>query len=375
MLFAPSIIEEGLTLVRRVDSKYAPVWQGRPTEQQAAMAWYFLPHNSGKAALAPTRPRVIKWYCPFADQRDFPSGHRYCINVYTGCAHKCEYCYAAGYEPQQPGCKKDFDRLLRKDLDDLERFDVPPAPVHLSNSTDAFQPVEAAVGQTRLALEHLARHRRRFTTATVLTKNPLLAARPEYVELLNRLGFLPPDHPRQAEFTRRGLPGLRVEVSLAFWREEARTVFDPGAPSVIERVEGIRRLREAGIPVVLRIDPLLPRNPLSGKTWTDFGLPEPQSLDDLDRILTFAAEVGVMHVVYSVAKIIRPRRGALSQVMRKLLAGYRHLAGPQGLAFRGGSWRLPDDLARRQVIEPFLSLCRRHGLSAQFCKQNLISTP
>ncbi|MCJ7543429.1 MAG: hypothetical protein MUP47_02505 [Phycisphaerae bacterium] len=374
MLIAPSI-EEGLALAQRVDPKYAPVWQGRPAEEQAALAWYFLPHTSSKAMLAPTRPRVIKWYCPFADQREFPSGHRYCINVYTGCAHKCEYCYAAGYEPQQPGCKKDFERLLRKDLEDLERFDVPPAPLHLSNSTDAFQPLEATIGQTLLALEQLARHRRRFTTVTVLTKNPLLAAQPLYVELLQRLAMLPANHTRQEHFARHSLPALRVEVSLAFWQEEARRIFDPSAPPVAERIEGIRRLRRAGVPVVLRIDPLFPRDPLRDKTWAHFGLPEPQMLDDLDRLLAFAAEVEVMHVVHSVAKLPRPRGGVTSEVMKKLLSGYRHLARSEKLTFRGGSWRLPDDIARSQIVEPFLALCRHHGLAAQFCKQNLIKTP
>lgn len=374
MLIAPSV-EEGLALAQRVDPKYAPVWQGRSADEQAALAWYFLPHRSSKAVLAPTRPRVVKWYCPFANQRQFPCGHRYCINVYTGCAHKCEYCYAAGYEPQQPGCKKDFERLLRKDMNDLERFDVPPAPVHLSNSTDAFQPLETAIGQTRLALEHLVRHRRRFTTVTVVTKNPLLASQAAYVDLLQRLAVLPTDHPCQEDFARRGLPAVRVEVSLAFWREETRKVFDPGAPSVAERIEGIRRLRQAGIPVVLRISPLLPHSPLRDRSWIDFSLPEPQPIDDLDRLLAFAVEAGVMYAVYLTGKLPRPRNGVLSDVMKKLLLGYRHLAGSARLDFHGGSWRLPEGIAREHVIEPFLSLCLRHGLTARFCKQNLLDAP
>ncbi|HLA83576.1 MAG TPA: hypothetical protein VJL29_02185 [Thermoguttaceae bacterium] len=81
-----------------------------------------------------TRPKVIKWYCPFADQRKFPSGHRYSINVYTGCQHKCGYCYVTGYSARQPDCKNRFRQDLCKNLEMLEAFDVPPAPVHLSNS-------------------------------------------------------------------------------------------------------------------------------------------------------------------------------------------------------------------------------------------------
>jgi hypothetical protein len=61
MLFAPSI-EEGLDLARRVDPKFASVWQGRPAEEQAALAWSFLPHRSSKARLELLRaehPRQI----------------------------------------------------------------------------------------------------------------------------------------------------------------------------------------------------------------------------------------------------------------------------------------------------------------------------
>jgi DNA repair photolyase len=125
-------------------------------------------------------------YCPFAHQKDFPTGHRYCINVYTGCQDGCVYCHAT-YEPEHPGCKRDFEEMIRKDMEDLERFDVPPAPVHLSNSTDPFQPLEEKHGHTKIAMEQILAHRNRFTTVTILTKNPLLTVQLGYGDLLRRL--------------------------------------------------------------------------------------------------------------------------------------------------------------------------------------------
>jgi DNA repair photolyase len=357
--------EESLTLAQRVDPRYAPVWLNKTPQEQAALAMYFLPHASKKAVLCPTRPRIIKWYCPFAGQQNFPSGHRYCINVYTGCSHACEYCYAAAYEPLKPGVKRDFAGLIQKDLADLERFDVPAAPIHLSNSTDPFQPLEATAGHTRLALQGILDHRRRFTTVVILTKNPRLAVELGCVDIFLQLASA------QAAFL--------LEVSLAFWREEARQVYEPGAPNLQDRIEGIRRLRKAGVPVVLRIDPLFPRLPPADEskaaaTYQNVGLPQPQTLGDLEQLVAFGREVGVHHVVYSPAKIVQPRMRPLSTIMQRMRSLYESLAAPERLIFRGGSWRLPPAV-QSAVTAPLLDFCRRYGVPAKCCKRNLIETP
>jgi DNA repair photolyase len=365
-------------LVQRIHPKFKPAWEGLPAAARRALALYFLPHNSRRELLEPTRPRVVKWYCPFAAQCEFPSGHRYCINVYTGCAHRCEYCYAQAYEPDGATTKRDFARLIAKDMEDLETYDVPPAPVHLSNSTDAFQPLEASAGHTRLALERILQHRGRFTTVTILTKNPLLAARGGYLELLQALNALPDNHPRKDEFSSHGQPALVVEVSLAFWREQARSHYDSGAPPVSDRIEGLRALQAAGIPLVLRIDPLFPHSPLPtqpASTLADFGLPEATTLDDLEHLVALARELAVRHVVYSPAKIVRPRGRKLSPTMQALRKVYEACARPERPVFHGGSWRLPPTVAQDYVVRPFLEICRRHGVVTKHCKHSLIGTP
>jgi DNA repair photolyase len=369
-------IEDGLELAGKVDPKYRPVFEVLLPEHRAALAWYFLPHRSSKGVLGVTRPRILKWYCPFANQKEFPSGHRYCINVYTGCGHKCEYCYAVGYEPDEPNCKKDFEHGLLHDLDDLEKYNVPPAPVHLSNSTDPFQKLEEQVGQTRFALQQILRYRHRFTSVILLTKNPTIAVQSEYLKLLRQLRELPENHPRRQEFVQRNLPALRLEVSLAFRQDKYRAVFDPAAPPIEDRIDAIGKLGQAGIPIVLRIDPLLPRSPLpGGKRMADFDLPEAQSLDDLKQLVTLATEVNAMHIVYSVAKIIQPRFKSMSKTMENLKRSYEHLAHPSKLVFRGGSWRLPHEVAQQHIVDPFLRICQEHHIAAMFCKQNLVETP
>jgi len=362
-------------LVARIHPDFKPVWDGLPEDDQLALAAYFLPWGSKKSQLAPTRPRILDWYCPFAAQTIFRSGHRYCLNVYSGCTHDCDYCYAMSYVASEASCKHRFERILERDLADLEAFNVPPAPVHLSNSTDPFQPLERVHGHTRLALEGVLSHRHRFTTVTMLTKNPSLAVKLGYLDLFQSLGRLTPDHPEKANFAAHGDPPFQVQVSLAFWRDEARRAYDVTAPGVEDRKEGVRALRDAGIPVVLRIDPLFPRSPLplNGKaSMADFGLPEAQTISDLEHLVEFAHEVDVRHVVYSPVKVVQPRGRQLSAAMAAMRDLYRALSAPSRPVWRGGSWRLPKEVADEHVVGPFLEMCQRAGVAAKFCMRDLI---
>ena len=379
-MFAEELLSQedmamGLSLAKRIHPKYQPAFDKLSEADRAGMALYFLPHGSKKDVLEVTRPRVIKWYCPFADQRQFPSGHRYCINVYTGCEHHCQYCYITGYSAAEPNCKNRFRHDLCKDLEALEAYNVPPAPVHLSNSTDPLQPLEEQHRHTLFVLEKLAEHRNRFTTVTLLTKNPAVLMDERYVRALHRLNELPSDHPRRCWFDKEGRPCLRLECSLAFFNDEHRRLLDPNAPSVERRMEALRFLRHKGFAVFPRIDPLFPRDPLEGgKMMADFGLPDVQSIQDLEGLVRFSKELAAPYIIYSVAKITRPQRGSLPPVMERMKRVYQHLAAGQSLVFRGGSWRLPESVAEEHILSPFLDLCERHSVSAKACKINLVTT-
>jgi hypothetical protein len=258
----------------------------------------------------------------------------------------------------------------------LEAYDVPPAPVHLSNSTDPLQPLEQQHRHTLFALERLAEHRNRFTTVTLLTKSPAVLMDDRYIRVLHRLGELPADHPRRSWFDAQGRPPLRLECSLAFFNDEHRRLLDPAAPSVESRMEALRFLRKQNLPVYLRIDPLFPREPLGGgKTMADFGLPDVQSMLDLDGLVRFSRELAVGHVIYSVAKITRRKQGDLPPVMERMKRVYQHLSAGQPLVFHGGSWRLPQSVAAEFVLRPFLDLCSRYSIPVKPCKANLITTP
>jgi DNA repair photolyase len=164
---------------------------------------------------------------------------------------------------------------------------------------------------------------------------------------------------------------------MAFWRDEARAAYDPHAPSISERKEGVVALREAGIPVVLRIDPLFPRSPLpiQRSSLRDFGLEEAQTLDDLENLVAFAREVGLRHVVYSAAKIVQPRGRQLSPTMAAMRRLYEAICAPSKPVWRGFSWRLPQHVAEQQVVRPFVEICKHRGVAARFCMRDLVQIP
>ena len=368
------------SLLKRLDSKYTAAFARLTEEEQYKVALYFLPHTSGKQTLTITRPRVIKWYCPFADQTVFPSGVRYCINVYTGCEHGCRYCYVQGYSVNKitdalAKCKDQFRRQLIKDLEEIEKYDVLCTPVHLSNSTEAFGPIEGQFQNSLFALEKLLEFRHRFSTVTILTKNPAMLLHSSYLETLLALSRFHPSHPRRKYFQNNGLSPLWLEVSLAFWNDKSREMLEPGAPSVASRLEAVAQLQRAGVPVALRIDPLFPHDSLgNGKMMSDFDLFDFQSYDDLKNLVSFCKREGIKKIIYSPLKITKPRAGALPLLMQQLKRVYEHLAD-HPLDFRGGSWRLPHEVAQPALLAPLQQLCQEAGIVANGCKENLLATP
>ena len=106
----------------------------------------------------------------------------------------------------------------------------------------------------------------------------------------------------------------------------------------------------------------------------DFGLVEPQTLEDLENLVSFGKDVGVRHAVYSPARIVQSRRRPLAPAMQNLLRVYQLLSAPAKPLWGGGGWRLPHTLAQRWITDPFIGICQRLGVIAKFCMRNLVET-
>ena len=167
------------------------------------------------------------------------------INPYRGCEHGCIYCYARpahAYLGLSPGLdfetqiyfKPDAGRLLAREL---SRPRYRPEVIHIGGDTDPYQPAERRLRVTRAVIETLQRFGHPFS---IITKSALI------VRDLDVLG------PMAAQRL------TRVAVSVTSLDRRLARSMEPRAATPERRIEAIRRLADAGVPVTVMFAPAIP---------------------------------------------------------------------------------------------------------------------
>lgn len=177
------------------------------------------------------------------DSPDIP--FRYSINPYRGCEHGCAYCYARpGHETLGMNAGVDFETkvlykpqaasLLRTELCKPRwRGDV----IAISGVTDCYQPIERKLRITRGLIEVLVEARQAFG---VITKNALI---------LRDLDLLSP-HGQSGFF--------HANISITTLDADLARDLEPRTSLPTQRLEAIRQLSDAGIPVRVMAAPIIP---------------------------------------------------------------------------------------------------------------------
>ena len=167
------------------------------------------------------------------------------INPYRGCEHGCIYCYARPFHEflgfssgldfeTKIMVKEDAPKLLREELSSPK---WKPQVIAMSGVTDCYQPVERRLKLTRGCLEALAEFR---NPVAIVTKNFLVT---RDIDLLSALA---------------GHRAAAVFLSLTTLDAELRGVMEPRTSPPAARLEAIRRLAQAGIPVGVLVAPVIP---------------------------------------------------------------------------------------------------------------------
>ena len=172
-------------------------------------------------------------------------GVMYSLNPYQGCEHGCAYCYARPtHEYWGNNAGLDFEKVIyikHNAPDLLQKFingkTWRPTPISLSGNTDCYQPAERRYKLTRACLEVFLKHRH---PVGIITKNHLALRDLELLKALAELKL------------------VRVVVSMTTLSEGLRRVMEPRTSSVMKRLEMIRRLSEARIPVSVLMAPIIP---------------------------------------------------------------------------------------------------------------------
>src|SRR5688572_3486209 len=259
------------------------LWKGRGAQFNPANKFqknsYVTEHIEGLdepwLAEAPKMEFLIELPKKIVNKIDSPDlGLGYSLNPYQGCEHGCVYCYARNtHEYWGYGAGLDFEskiiikenapQVLAKQLESLK---WQPKPIMLAGNTDCYQPIEAKKQITRKILEVLLRYKH---PVSIITKNSLILRDLDLLKKLNALNL------------------VHVNISITTLDEKLRQKLEPRTVSGKKRLEVVKQLSDAGIPVNVMLAPIIP-------ALNDFEIP---------ALMKAAAEAGASSAAYTIVRL------------------------------------------------------------------------
>ena len=167
------------------------------------------------------------------------------LNPYTGCVHRCMFCYVRAFEARADRAsgegygssirvKANVAEVLRREL---ARPSWQRESVTIGAATDPYQPAEGRYELTRACVHELTRARTPFG---IITRGPLIVRDLDVLQ----------------DASRR-VP-VSVNVSVPTLDERVWRTTEPGTAPPRRRLEVVRRLAEAGIDTAVALAPILP---------------------------------------------------------------------------------------------------------------------
>lgn len=167
------------------------------------------------------------------------------INPYRGCEHGCTYCFARpthAYLGLSPGLDFETKLVARPGAAEvlareIGRKGYRVAPIAIGTNTDPYQPVEARYRIMRAILKTLSDWNH---PVAIVTKGALIER----------------DTDLLADMARRGL--AQVGISVTTLDPGLSRRMEPRAPAPARRLQAIRVLSTAGVPVRIMAAPMIP---------------------------------------------------------------------------------------------------------------------
>ncbi len=245
------------------------------------------------------------------------------FNPYTGCDHKCIYCYST-YIPRFYNArpKKNLIARLKRELRGIKEKTL----ISMSNSSDPYPPMEKEYELTRKAIDLFSK---RNLKLLILTKSDIVV---RDIDLLRNMSSA-------------------VSITITTFDNEIAEKIEPFAPNPMKRLKALKKLRNSGIPVILRLDPIIP-------FINDEGIEE---------VLERANFVD--HVVSSTLKLRFDSFSRLSKAFPELKGKFKELYFNRGTKM-GNSWYLERKI-RENLLSRVAKACEELNLSYAFCREGM----
>ncbi len=250
---------------------------------------------------------------------------KYSLSPYTGCGHKCLYCYITTYIPNAFTCrpKNDFIKNLPSDLKSADSS----IPISMANSSDPYTPLESDLGITRNTLKLLTEF---GFQVIIVTKSDLVV--------------------RDLDIISGGK--VAVTVTINNDNEHLTSYLEPGAPCLTRRIKMVQKLLDASIPVLVRVDPIIP------------GLNE-----NAETLLKELSEIGVKYITTSTYKARSDNLNRIKAVFPKQGLKLEKIYKSSGEYFNH-SWYLPTEM-RLKIMKEIAVLAKKYGLGFNVCREGL----
>jgi DNA repair photolyase len=246
------------------------------------------------------------------------------FNPYTGCDHLCVYCYASRYIPNFSACRPKKDLLVRLER---EATQLRGETISIANSSDPYPGSESTLGITRKCLKIL---RKSDCKLQIVTKSNIIT--------------------RDADLLTE-IPST-VALTITTNDDHIAKLLEPQAPAPTERLKTAENLTRKGIPVSVRIDPVIPL-----------------VNDNPGKLVEMLSDIGVKHITSSTykAKIDNWHRfeSVFPQIGHKLKDQYFD----KGERI-GGNLLLPKGL-RLELMKNIRNLADDYGLKFGVCREDL----
>ncbi|MBS7657639.1 MAG: radical SAM protein [Candidatus Bathyarchaeia archaeon] len=269
--------------------------------------------------------RVLNLFDPWRNKFCF-CPVKYSLSPYTGCAHKCLYCYITSYIPNgfNARVKKDFFYKLKQDIKRADKSIF----ISIANSSDPYQPLEERMNLTRETLKLLLE---KGFKVLIVTKSSLVS--------------------RDVDVLKDG--EVSVSLTVTSLNEDLLRILEPYAPSPKERVKALKKLSSYNISCSARIDPLIP------------GLND--NFEELENLVKELVEAGVKHIVASTYKIKPDNFLRVTNAFPELKPKLKRLYFNFGESIKGVRY-LPKTL-RFNLLLKLKNLVEKYGLTFSICRE------